>query len=439
MTEDVQASMAASVEQERAERIAAAVGSLRPALIAFLQDLVRTPSQTGDEGAVQAVVASRFRASGLETDVWEPDVAALADWSEHVTATTDYHGRPNVVGRQPGAGAGRSLILCAHLDTVEVGDRSQWTREPLGGEIIEGKLYGRGACDMKGGLATNLFALLALREAGLAPLGDVILHSVISEEDGGAGALAAALRGPGADGAIITEPTSRAVVIAQGGSLMFRITLSGRSAHACVRDEGHSTIESWAVLHRGLLEFEARRNREIDHPMYAAFANKIPINVGTLRAGSWPSSVPEWLVAEGRAGMVPGETLDAFKADFLAEVAAISARDPWLAEHRPVVEWLDGQFAAAGVDAGEPLVQVVAAAHHATTGIDASIEGATYGADLRHYVLAGGIPCVMYGAGDVRVAHAPDEHIDLDDLADATATVAEAIARWCGVRPIEVG
>ncbi len=423
-------------EQERAARIAAAVASLRPAMTAFLQDLVRTPSQTGDEGAVQALIADRFRAEGLETDVWEPEVAALADWVEHVTAVPDYAGRPNVVGRLPGVGGGRSLILCAHIDTVEVGDRAQWTHDPLGGEIVDGALYGRGSCDMKGGLATNLFALLALREAGLEPLGDVILHSVISEEDGGAGALSAVLRGPGADGAIITEPTRRAIIPAQGGSLMFRITLAGRSAHACVRDEGHSAIESWAVLHRGLLEFEARRNREIDHPMYAGFANKIPINVGTLRSGSWPSSVPEWLVAEGRAGMVPGETLDGFKAEFLAEVAAIAAADPWLAEHPPIVEWLDGQFAAAGIDADEPLVQALAAAHRATTGEAVSIEGATYGADLRHYVLAGGIPCAMYGAGDVRLAHAPDEYIVLDDLAGATATVAEAIARWCGVRPV---
>lgn len=436
MTEAIETPIHAD-DRERTARIAAAVEALRPAMTAFLLDLVRTPSQTGDEGAVQALIADRFRAEGLETAIWEPDVAALADWAEHVTAVVDYRGRPNVVGRQPGAGGGRSLILCAHIDTVEVGDRAQWVHDPFG-EVVDGVLYGRGSCDMKGGLATNLFALLALREAGLAPLGDVTLHSVISEEDGGAGALAAVLRGPGADGAIITEPTGRAIIPAQGGSLMFRITLTGRSAHACVRDEGQSTIESWAVLHRGLLEFEARRNREIDHPMYAAFANKIPINVGTLRAGSWASSVPEWLVAEGRAGMVPGETLDGFKAEFLAEVAAIAAADPWLADHPPVVEWLDGQFAAAGIDADEPLVRALAAAHLAATGHDVSIEGATYGADLRHYVLAGGIPCVMYGAGDVRVAHAPDEFIDLDDLAGATATIAEAIARWCGVRPIDV-
>lgn len=416
-----------------ARRVRRAVADLAEEETAFLRDLVRTPSQTGEEAAVQRVVADAFRRHGLETEVREPVVADLADWAEHVTPVANYEGRPNVVGVRRGSGGGRSLILNAHIDTVEVGDRAQWTHDPLGGEIDSGRLWGRGSCDMKGGLTSNLFALLALERAGYRPKGDVILESVISEEDGGAGALAAVLSGTRADGAIISEPTRRAIVPAQGGSLMFRIHLTGRSAHACVRDEGQSAIESWAILHRGLLAFEDRRNREIDHPLYAPIANKIPINVGTLRSGSWPSSVPEWLVAEGRAGMVPGEALDGFKTEFLAEVGRIAAGDPWMALHPPVVEWMDGQFAAAGIDADHPLVSAVAAAHRATDGADAPIEAVTYGADLRHFVLAGGMPCLMYGAGDVRLAHAPDESIGVDELLAATATLAVAIAEWCGV------
>jgi acetylornithine deacetylase len=419
-----------------AGRVRAAVEELAAEQITFLRELIATPSQTGTEGAVQRLVAERFRGYGLETTVQEPLVGDLAAWAEHVTPVQDYRDRPNVVGVRRGAGDGRSLILNAHIDTVEIGDRTQWARDPLSGEIVDGRLYGRGSCDMKGGLASNLFALLALERAGFRPRGDVILQSVISEEDGGAGALAAVLAGPRADAAIISEPTRRAVVPAQGGSLMFRIHLTGRSAHACVRDEGHSAIESWAVVHRGLLAFEARRNREIDHPLYQPISNKIPINVGTLRSGSWPSSVPEWLVAEGRAGMVPGEHLENFKTEFLAEVDRIADADPWLADHRPRVEWMEGQFAAAGIDAGHPLVETVKEAHRATDGAEPPVEAVTYGADLRHFVLAGGMPCVMYGAGDVRLAHAPDESIPLDELQAATATLAVAIARWCGVEEV---
>nr|MBA3415937.1 M20/M25/M40 family metallo-hydrolase [Chloroflexia bacterium] len=211
------------------------------------------------------------------------------------------------------------------------------------------------------------------------------------------------------------------------------------SAHACVRDEGVSAIEKWAVLHRGLLMFEARRNAAIDDPLYAAIVNKVPLNVGTVRSGSWPSSVPEWLVAEGRAGMVPGETLAEFKRDFEAEVAAIATTDPLLRDQPPVVEWLGGQFAPAGIAVDHLLVRSVAAAHRVIDGRPAAVEAVTYGADMRHFVVTGGIPCVMYGAGDVRLAHAPDEHIVLSELAAATATVALAAAEWCGVRDTAIG
>ena len=418
---------------ELAERIERAVAEVEAEQTAFLQRIVRTPSQTGDEGAVQQVVAAEMARLGLATDVWEPQVADLAPWAESVETVESYHGRPNVVGTRRGTGGGRSLVLNAHIDTVEPGDPTAWDRPPLSGEIADGRLHGRGSCDMKAGLATNLFAVEALRRAGFRLRGDVHVESTISEEDGGAGALAAIVRGYRADAALITEPTRLAIIAGQGGSLMFRLHVPGRSAHACVRDEGVSAIEAFARLHQGLLAFEARRNRAIDDPLYASYANKIPINIGTLRAGSWPSSVPEWLVAEGRAEMVPGEDLQTFKGVFRDEVARIAAGDPWLRDHPPTVEWLSGQFAAAGVPADSPLVETLAAAHRAATGEAAPVEGVTYGADMRHFVLAGGMPCAMYGAGDVRLAHAPNESVPLDEVRTATRTVAGMLAAWCGV------
>src|SRR5215203_2070797 len=286
-------------------RIAAAVDAERDRVIADLQALVRVPSLTGEEGAAQAIVAALMERDGLEVDLWEPDPAELAPYADHVGFFESLAGRPNVVGTLKGAGTGRSLILNAHIDTVETGDPARWTYPPFSGALIDGKIYGRGSLDMKGGLITNMTALRALRAAGLTPQGDVYVESVISEEDGGAGALAAILRGYRADAAIITEPTQLETVIAQGGSLVFRLHIEGRSAHAAVRDDGISAIEKFPLLHRALLDFEAERNQTLDHPLYAHLANKIPINIGTIRGGSWPSSVPEWLYAEGRAGLVP--------------------------------------------------------------------------------------------------------------------------------------
>ena len=132
---------------------------------------------------------------------------------------------------------------------------------------------------------------------------------------------------------------------AQGGALMFRLQVHGLSAHACVRDEGVSAVEKFAYLHQGLLEFEARRNAEITHPLYAGMRIKAPINVGIVRAGSWASSVPESLIAEGRAGLVPGEDMATFKTEVATEIARLADDDPWLCEHPPEVTWLNGQFA----------------------------------------------------------------------------------------------
>ena len=417
----------------RNRAIREAVDRLRPTIVEALQELVRIPSQTGDEGAVQEALARMMRGHGLDVDVWEPDAEALAPHAESVTLTPGFVGRPNVVGVQQGRGGGRALILNGHIDTVEIGDPKPWSRDPLGGEVADGWLYGRGACDMKGGVIANLFALRALREAGFKPAGDVIVESTISEEDGGAGTLAAVLRGYVADAALISEPTNLAIVVAQGGSLMFRLSAPGLSAHACVRDEGVSAVEKFAYLHRGLLDFEARHNREIDHPLYAGMTNKAPINVGVVRAGSWPSSVPDWLVAEGRAGLVPGETLDGLKRALSDELERLANADPWLRENPPRIEWREGNFAPSEVAVESPLVQTLGAAWRRMQGSEPAIEGVTYGADMRHFVLVGGVPCVMFGAGDVRLAHAPNESIPLDDLFVAIAITAAFIADWCGV------
>ncbi|MGH2531774.1 MAG: peptidase [Thermomicrobiales bacterium] len=417
------------------QRIREAVDGVRDDLVAFLQEIVRIPSVTGSEGEVQAAVAARFRGAGLDTDVWEPYPDELAPYSLHVGKFDSFAGRPNVVGRLAGSGGGRSLILNAHIDTVDPGDVTRWTYAPYAAEIASGRLYGRGACDMKAGLVSNLFALLALRVAGLTPRGDVILQSVISEENGGAGTLAAILRGYRADGAIITEPTGLSIVPAQGGSLVFRLHVTGRAAHGAVRDEGVSAIEKFADLHRALLDFESERNAAIDHPLYADVRNKVPISVGVVRAGSWPSTVPEELVAEGRAGLAPGEELAAFQHAFIAAIDQAAAADDWLSQHPPRVEWFSGQFAPSEIAADAPLVRTMVDATRAVTGRSAPLEAATYGADMRHFLLFGNTPCLMFGAGDVRVAHFVDEYVAIDELLVATMTLAVAVADWCGASP----
>lgn len=413
------------------QRVIDAVDDLAPDAVALLQELVRTPSLTGDEAAVQEIVARSMRDAGLDVDVWEPDPVELAPYAEHVGEFETMAGRPNVVGKWPGSGGGKSLILNGHIDTVEPGVRDQWEVDPFSGELRDGRVIGRGSLDMKAGVVANIIATLALRNAGWEPKGDLIVESVISEEDGGAGALATILRGYTADACIITEPTALDLVIAQGGSLVFRIHVAGKSAHGAARNEGESAFEHFLPIFAALIDLEAERNRTLDHPLYAGIANKIPINIGVIRSGAWPSSVPDWLIAEGRAGLVPGETLEGFKTEFVAAVMKAADTDPWLAAHPPRVEWFSGQFAPSEIAATHELVAEMSAAHQAVTGKTPAIRGVTYGADMRHYVNIAGIPCLMYGADHVEGAHAPNESVGVDEMLTCAKTIALAALGWC--------
>jgi acetylornithine deacetylase len=415
------------------QTIRGAVHARREDAVSLLRELVRVPSVTSAEGAVGAVVGRAFSERGLDVDTWEATREETEPYRDHVGEQISYENRPNVAGTRRGTGDGRSILLNAHTDTVDPGDPTAWRGDPLSGNLEGDLLYGRGSCDMKGGLVTHLVALDALCDLGLGLRGDVTVAATVGEENGGLGALSTVLRGYSADAAIITEPTRLALVPAQGGSLVFRWKISGRSAHAAVRDEGVSALEKFVPIFENLRELEQERNGVLSHPLYDGISNKVPINIGVVRAGSWASTVPESLVAEGRVGLIPGEEVDPFK-DLVAErIATVAERDPWLREHPPELEWFGGQFAPAEVEPNDPICEAVKKAHERVTGETPAVEGVAYGADMRIFIHFGGMPCVMYGAGDVNVAHAPDEYISITELLTAATTVACLLVDWCGV------
>ena len=259
-----------------------------------------------------------------------------------------------MAGKRAGAGGGRSILLNAHIDTVPEGDHALWTQPPFAANVVNGRVYGRGSCDMKGGLVTHLAALDALAACGIRLKGDVTVAATVGEEDGGLGALSTVLRGYRADAALVTEPTQLALVTACEGSLVFRLTITGRSAHAATRDEGVSALEKFVPLFQDLQRMEQERNATLRHPLYDVFANKVPINVGVVRAGNWASTVPEILEAEVRVGFLPGEELEPFKRLVTERIQKVAAQDPWLRQHPPTIEFFGGQFIAAETPAHSP-------------------------------------------------------------------------------------
>lgn len=403
----------------------------RDDIAAMLLSFVAVPCVTGDEGAVQDVIETAMKERGWTVDRWEATRAETEPYLTDVGEQSRYAGRPNLVARVSGNGNGRSMMLQGHVDTVEVGDPALWTHNPFG-EHVNGRMYGRGACDMKGGIVSMMTARHLLDDIGVAIHGDVLLATTVGEEDGGLGALSTILREHQADGVIITEPSQRQLVVAQGGSLVFRITVPGKAAHGAARNEGESALEHFIPIFNDLLEWERVRNAELCHPLYDRLANKFPISVGLVKAGNWASTVPESLVAEGRLGFLPGESIEDMQRATEARLDQAAQRDPWLREHPPTLDWFGGQFASAEIDPEHPLAQCVASAHRTATGENVEVRGVTYGADMRLFIDIGNMPTVIYGGGDVRLAHVADEYIDLDEVIGAAETLALAIADWCG-------
>ena len=233
-----------------------------------LAALLRFPSLGGDEAPVQSHMAARLAVLGAEVDTWEIDLAALASHPSFSMEVPRTRGA-GVVGTIAGHGDGPTLILNGHVDVVPIGDATRWTVPPFDATERDGNIYGRGACDMKGGLACALAAIAAIRAAGVRLRGRVAVHSVIAEEDGGAGTLATLVRGHTGDGAISMEPTRLAVAPAHAGALSFRLRVPGRATHGCVREEGVSALETFEPIHHALLALERERNARLAQPLFA--------------------------------------------------------------------------------------------------------------------------------------------------------------------------
>ncbi len=400
-------------------------------LLGLLEKLVAIPSLDGHESPAQELVAEELAAAGMDVDAWDIDLEALRRhpvFSEEIVRDDAL----GVVGTT-GGDAGSTLALNGHVDVVPVGDERAWSVPPWQMTRRAGRVYGRGVVDMKGGLACAIYAVRAIRDAGVALQGCLSIQSVVGEEDGGTGTLATIERGHRADAAVVVEPTGLRILATQAGAVSFRIRLTGRSAHACVRQEGVSTLDKLPLVLEGLRCLEAERNQRPSHPLLARHPLPIPLSVGRVRAGDWPSSVPDWLELEGRYGIAPGESVEAACAELESAVRNAAAQDDWLRLHPPTVEWWGGRFESASTDVDSTVVRVLRQTSADLFGEPAALDGATYGSDMRLLVNQAQVPTVLFGPGDVRRAHAPDESVSVTELEQAARALTLLGMRFCGV------
>jgi acetylornithine deacetylase len=380
-----------------------------------------------------------LRALGCEIDRWDV-----------------YPGRPDVVGTLKGEGGeqARSLILNGHIDVVPGGDPAAWTYPPFSAEIADGKIWGRGAVDMKGGIAAMIGAVQAIQRAGVRLQGDVFLESVVDEETGGPGTTQTVEHGYRADAAIVVEPTDFVVQPVEGGLEWLRVVIRGRSGHSAYRYRSvHAggqgvavnAIEKAAKILAAVQELERHWAVHKRHPLLPAGITTI--NPGVIIGGTGGgengvpnvltsvSTFPDYCALELSMKYLPSEKTADVRAEFEDYISRVAAADPWLRENPPEIEWgIRGvSFPPAETAADHPLVEVLTKAAEAAAGAPAVVHGMVAVTDLA-WLASAGIAGAIFGPGVIAGnAHSDNEHIAIADLTKGVYALALAICGWCGV------
>ncbi len=447
------------------EKILAKVYEKQAELIELLRKIIQVPSLTGEEGEAQEFLANYLNKLGLQVDVWEPDIEEMFNefpesaqypthWQhdlilpydrfptyEELTKTgkidiLNYKNRPNVVGTLRGQGNGKSLLLNGHIDNVTVEPKSDWTVDPFGAEMIDGKIFGRGACDMKGGLVAALAAIQCLIETGVSLKGDVIFSSVINEEHSGGGALSMLCKGITADAAIVTEPSENQVCIAHPGDVYWQLTLNGVPRSPGARWDGEeivgvSAIEKLPIVIQSLLKLETNCIKATPNSLYEK-TNPFSCVMGEVSGGTYATVTARRCVLRGCVYFSPGLGSVSDIMDSIREyVKKGTELDPWFQRHPVEIEFLRHKNTAL-IDRNEPIVRTVLDCAKTVSGKEPSITAATYGADMELFVNCGKIPTIIFGPGSIVPAHKPDEFIPIDEYISCIKTLALSIYRWCG-------
>lgn len=421
-----------ATDQQR--RILDAVDANFDRQIATTRDFVAIPSTRGAEGPCQDMIGDLLRARQYEVDDWHINLDDLKDLRGFGPIEHDFSKARTVVGTyRPTNNSGKSLILQGHCDVVPTGPLDMWATPPFSPTIKDGRMYGRGACDMKSGTIGALYALDAIAAAGLKPTGRIHFQSVIEEESTGVGALSTLQRGYRADACFIPEPTGAKMVRSQVGVIWFRLRVRGFPVHVFEAGAGSNAITAAYHLVQALEKLEVAWNaRAASDPHFKALDHPINFNPGIIKGGDWASSVPAWCDIDCRIAVLPGWSIADCQQEILACVANAARDHRFLSNNPPEVQW--SGFLSEGYvlkDSAEPEA-AFAVAHEAVYGRGTEDLVFTALTDTRFYGLNYGIPSLCFGASGAAM-HGFNEYVDLESLRQSTKATALFIAQWCGV------
>jgi acetylornithine deacetylase len=415
------------------QKVLQQIDASRDKSIGFLQRMVSIPSVTGDEGNIQKFLAEYLGKMGLEVDIWESDWEQLKKHPGYIPVDRGYEGRPNIVATWKGTGGGRSLLFNGHTDVIPVGNGEGWSDNPWSASIKDGRLYGRGSCDMKSGVASHIMAIENLMAAGLRPKGDVYIDIVIDEEVSGHGTLDTVIRGYSADAGISGETSGLAVQPACIGRIWFEIEIQGKAAGIQRRYQGVSGIELGYKITKAVEALEQKRVATVKHPLYPKPIDALPCMIGAFHSGNFPSSFPATCLLKGSMATVPGEDHEGVKRSLVDHIARVAAADPWMKDHPPKVRFVGYDAQASEIPREHPIVQLVCKNYREITGQEAEVSGRQGAADTRFLNLYGHTPTVIFGPGSTAVMHSDDEYVSIDDYQTAIKVMALSVYDWCGV------
>jgi len=409
------------------------INERREASIAFLQKIIAIPSVTGDEAKIQSFLSDYMTKLGLAVDLWETDWKELKKHPAYRPVERGYEGRPNIVATLKGTGGGRSLLLNGHTDVIPVGDGKGWSDDPWSAKIKGGRIYGRGSCDMKSGVASHVMAVESILAAGGRPRGDVHINVVVDEEVSGHGTLDTVIRGYKADAGISGETSGLAVQPACIGRIWFEIEIHGKPAGIQKRYEGISGIELGNKIVKAVADLEAKRVATVTHPLYPNALDTLPCMIGSFSAGNYPSAFPANCLLKGSIGTVPGEDHEGVKQSLVQQIARAAVGDPWMKLHPPRVRFVGYDAEASEIPRNHPIVETVCRSYREITGRDPEISGRQGAADTRFLNRYADTPTVIFGPGSTAVMHADDEYVSIEDYMTAIKVMALSICDWCGL------
>jgi acetylornithine deacetylase len=413
------------------EAVLAAVAAEAGWMEDLLVRLVGAPTVLGNEEAGQRIMEEAFSESGLETRGVPLDAEALRAARGASPFSWEVAGKRNVVADWPAGGGedrGRSLVLNGHVDVVPPAAEELWTHPPYAATRDGDWLYGRGAGDMKAGLAAMAGVVRALKRAGYAPAAPVQLQSVVEEECTGHGALQCLLNGAMAHACVIAEPHPDHLTVAQVGVLWFHVDVAGVPAHAARASRlGFNAIDAAYDVLASLRHLEERLNEDPPAP-FDAFEHPINLNPGVISGGDWPSTVAASCTLSCRIGLYPGQVPEEMRRLVEDAVAKAAASSPRLAENPPRVRY-DG-FSSEGsiVAEDDPLVAALSGAYGRLHG---ELPATVATTDARHFVRAG-VPAVCFGPRAERI-HGIDERVSLRSVVESAQVLGLFIKDWCGL------